>query len=118
MRLPITPLELEKLLKTKFIDFTALNNIANNVSRGGDISSYINVTEFNEIFNAIRKGYQLRVAAVDKVVNLLYAQVSEIVSDDFKAVELGYIYEGNIVTLTLTKFSNDLFLDNKTIKAL
>ena len=119
--MPISILELMELLnslKCKVISLTALKNIVDNVSNGGDISRYISLDNFNEIFNAISDGQTIKATAINEVVTILSAEVNEVVSDDFKAVILEYIYDGELITLTLTKFASDLFLDNKTVKAL
>lgn len=118
--LPITIKELAEILdasKTSVIDFSILSDIAKK-SNGNTLNAILNVNKFNKMFDDINNGFALKAIGQNTSVNIMYASTSEVASDDFRAIELAYIHNGTYTALTLSKFSNDIFLDNKVVKTM
>lgn len=119
--LPLTPLKMEEYLAFALgydVGFDVLNDIYLNVNRGTDITNKISATKFNDLFSVVELGMNIRATGTNKSLFIASAECSEIASDDFKCVELTFICDSKLITLTLTKFGSTVYLDNKIVKEL
>lgn len=121
IKLPLTPIEVEKYLVKALgyeIDFDLLYNIYTSKNAGSLIGDVLSADTFNELHSMIAKGYSVKAITTNKIINIVCAECQEIESDDFKFVELTFIHDTKIIILAISKFGNDIFLDGKTVKEL
>lgn len=121
INLPLTPINLEKYISIALgceVDFNLLYDLYVNTSTGTLITNKLSNDDFEDLYGAIKKGYTVKAITTNKALNITYAECSEVVSDDFKCVVLSFIHNSKYVTLTLSKFGTDVFLDDKDVKEL
>lgn len=121
INLPLTPINLEKYISMALgceVDFNLLYDLYVNTSKGALISNKLNNDDFEDLYGAIEKNYSIKAVGTNKVLNIIYAECSEVASDDFKCIILTFIHNSKYVTLTFSKFGTDVFLDNKVVKEL
>lgn len=121
MKFPLTPLEVEKYLKKALgyeISFAFLFNVYNNVNAGTAISDLFSASELDKLYAAIAEGYSIKATGTNAVVSILTAECEEIASDDFRCVEIAFIYDAKHITLAFSRFGTGVYVDNKVVKEL
>lgn len=118
IKLPITPLELIKILNGYTFTTNVLMTIYNSYNRGADVTSVLSVAELNKLFEAVNNGYEVKAVGSNKYIKILYADTEEITSDDYRAVKIVFVKSNELVTFVFTKFGTNVYLDTKTITAI
>lgn len=121
IKLPLSPLDLQKYLSIAVgydIGFDLLYDIYMNANNRADITNKLSNDNFEKLYDAVSKGYNLKATSTNKSINILFAECSEIASDDYKCIELAFVDMSKHIAITLTKFGTTVFLDSKVIKEL
>lgn len=118
---PLTALELESYIKQLIgytFEFSVINNIINNINQGASLDSLMTNDDFNNLYEAVKSGYSIKCVGSQNIINVGYSTCEEVTADDFKCVEIGFIYNSKYIKLSFSKFSSNIYLDGKTVKEL